>query len=204
MKKIYTFFFILIGCPSILPAQPAGYKQIIDVEATANLAKEINSLTKETVTLQCHFTQEKSSSLLAEKAMSKGKMYYRNPADLRWEYISPKPFLFILKNGQSKQTDQNRMFQEMSRMIVQLINGAGLQDSKNYSLTYFRNDQSVWIKMTPKNKRMQAMFSVIYLIFDLKAGVAKSIEMHDTTDDITLIKFTDIRKNETLQDRLFE
>ena len=58
----------------------------------------INSAASAMKSMTCSFTQTKYLSLLSDKMVSEGKMYYRQPNRLRWEYTSPYQYLFVL-NG---------------------------------------------------------------------------------------------------------
>ena len=61
--------------------------------------KEISSAASSLKTLQCDFVQTKSLKMLGDKMVSKGKMYCSQPNQLRWEYISPYSYIFVLNKA---------------------------------------------------------------------------------------------------------
>src|SRR5574344_598067 len=94
MKKVITFAFLtLLTCSlwaqALKPLSPARKQEMI------NKICQVSGAMK---TLQCDFTQVKQLPMLNDKMVSKGKMYYKQSSLLRWEYISPYKYIFIM-NG---------------------------------------------------------------------------------------------------------
>ena len=132
----------------MLLAQSAG-----DVEQTGDkrsvLTASIEKAHKQMTSLSAQFTQRKSSTLFTEDAVQKGKLNYKSPKMLRWEYTSPKAMTVIFANGKvmlktDKGTVQNpnKMLNEMGTMIISTINGSFLNDASNFSARYYKNSKS--------------------------------------------------------------
>ena len=149
---------------------------------------------KKIETLQCDFVQEKISVLVAEKAVSKGILMYQYPLMLRWEYVSPTPSTLILNannavllNKDGKKTGNGRILKQLGGLIIGLINGDGIKDSKKFSTEVFETDSQFNIVFTPVQKQLQEYFKSIELKIDKSALLSPEIVMNEKSGDKTVI-----------------
>ena len=77
--------------------------------------KEFIAKSREIASLQCGFTQTKTSVLVAGSAVSKGNMYYSSPSMLAWEYVAPIKSVLVVNGKYSRQQD---VFERNIRYIV--------------------------------------------------------------------------------------
>lgn len=132
MKRfIYTILFCAVSLFSF--AQSQKEQQIID--KIAKSAQDMKSM-------QCNFVQTKHLKMLNDKMVSNGIMYYQQPNKLRWEYTTPYSYTFILndskvllKKGERNDVidvNQNKMFKEIARMMMNSVVGKCLSDKKSF------------------------------------------------------------------------
>ncbi|MBP1645559.1 MAG: outer rane lipoprotein carrier protein LolA [Bacteroidetes bacterium] len=198
IKKIILLSIALISFLACF-SQEQGYKKLSDKEKDTYIKK----LSSEVKSLQCNFKQEKKSSLLSGVNVSKGVMYFETPNLLRWEYTQPTSYMFIVnkekiqvKNSQGEFSNSNKMFQEISKIIIGIISGKELQNNKNFNSDFYTNDKDLLlVKMTPINRRLKSMFKTVTIIVDDKTLLANIIEMNETNGDITTITFSNKKKN---------
>lgn len=196
-KPILIALALIISVVSF--SQEIIYKQLSNKEKQAYIDK----LSTEVKSLQCSFLQEKKSSLLSGVSTSKGVMYFDSPNLLRWEYTHPTSHMFIVnnekiqvKNSQGEFSNSGKMFQEISKIIIGIISGKELQDSKNFSSELYADGKGLLtIKMTPNSRRLKSMFKEIVISVDSKTLLANTIEMKETNQDITTITFSNKKKN---------
>ena len=91
---------------------------------------KINTAVSGMKSMSCSFVQTKYLSLLSDKMVSEGKMYYEQPNRLRWEYMSPYNYLFVFNgtkvyvgNTSKKDvidTNTNKIFKEIARIMMNL------------------------------------------------------------------------------------
>ncbi|MEG1555261.1 MAG: outer membrane lipoprotein carrier protein LolA [Bacteroidales bacterium] len=211
MKKIIlvVLTFYLVGAT----AQPEGFKSVTAEEKT-NLVNKITEASKKTQSMQCNFTQDKKISFMTETSSSSGIMYYKNPTSIRWEYLTPQSYLFIvhndkiyLKNNQGGASqfnaNGNKMFKAMSEMILGFINGKELQNSHNFKIEYYLNEKQVLVKLIPIQKEMKQMMTSIELYLDPKNYLAQKIIMNEKNGDTTLFTFKNIQRNISISDSKF-
>jgi outer membrane lipoprotein carrier protein len=172
---------------------------------------EASSLKMES--LVCDFEQTKKLSILNEKMVSKGKMYYRQDRCLRWEYLSPYRYTFILNDKKIlMQTEKsrnvmdiksNRLFQEIIKIMMSSINGNSLTDKKSFSAAYYWGEKEWKITFVPLQKELKKMFSLIELTLNLKDYTVDQVKMDESNGDFTLIRLSRKQFNLKIEDEKF-
>jgi outer membrane lipoprotein carrier protein len=161
-------------------------------------------------TLQCTFVQEKTSTLVVEKAVSKGILLYQSPSMLRWEYTSPVPSALIL-NGKDavlldkdgKRQNNANVLKQLGGIIISMINGESLRQNKQFSTEVFETERDFVAVLTPVQKRLQAYYKSIDLKLDKTTLLASEIVMHEKSGDKTVILLNDKTVNEKIDTNKF-
>jgi outer membrane lipoprotein-sorting protein len=192
-------------CQTMKPASEAQKRKIIN---------QITQSAKITNTLECTFVQKKSISVLSETVVSEGIMYFKKPNNVRWQYNKPYPFIFILSDNNvyiknDKRTDHfntnsNKIFKEISAIMIGGINGDLLLNNKQFSSLYFSNNENAEVQLTPKDKALRQIFKHINLTFSKATWLVKSIEMVEDGGDNTIINFTEKHVNKKISDDIFK
>ena len=207
MKKI-IFIIVLfsIVCGNIF--SQTGRK-LNESEKSAFEQKMIDRL-KEIETLQCNFVQEKTSALVTKKAVSNGILLYQYPSMLRWEYLNPNPSTLILNanyavllNKDGKKTGNSQMIKQLGGLIISLINGDGIKDSKKFSTEIFETDSQFSIVFTPVQKRLQEHFKSIELKIDKNTLLSPEMIMNEKSGDKTVIYMNDKILNKEISQNKF-
>ena len=203
---VLVFCFGLLGTIS---AQPSDYKALSSTEKT-KVVNAIAAASKNLSSLQLNFVQTKKVSILKDPVKSQGKMYYQSPMMLRWEYTQPKQPAFVMNNTKvalvaenGTKTTPNRGFQEMNTMVMKIMNGDELANGKNFTVTCYANSNNYWLKMVPVNKRLKQMFSSFNIMVDKKTKMAKLIKIEEVSGDVTMLEFSNVITNKTLDKKLF-
>jgi outer membrane lipoprotein carrier protein len=210
MKKI-LFFWVVWGFSFSLGAQKlvsaTSEQQQLMLEKIAASSAEMKSLI-------CDFEQVKELSILNEKMVSKGKMYYRNDNCLRWEYSAPYLYTFVLNDkkimmqaeaGKKSVIDvkSSKFFQEIIKVMMQGINGTGLKDIKSFTVSYFWSENQWRVHLIPLQKEMKKMFSTIKLTFNVKDYTVDKVEMEEQNGDVTTILLSGKQHNKTNENAKF-
>jgi outer membrane lipoprotein-sorting protein len=183
-------------------------------EQQAAMLETLTAASRTMESLTCTFEQTKSLSILDGKVVSRGRMYYVRSDRLRWEYTSPYVYTFILNDNRIlMQTDgsrtvvdvrQNRLFQEIVRVMVGGVNGSGLTDGRNFSSRYYRGAKTWEVVLEPLKKEMKQLFAVIKLSFNVMDYTVDRVEMQEPGGDTTVILLTDKIRNSKIEDKLFD
>lgn len=203
MKRfIYTILFCAVSLFSF--AQSQKEQQIID--KIAKSAQDMKSM-------QCNFVQTKHLKMLNDKMVSNGIMYYQQPNKLRWEYTSPYSYTFILndskvllKKGERNDVidvNQNKMFKEIARMMMNSVVGKCLSDKKSFK-TSIKEEQSEYVAtLIPLKSDMKKMWSKLILHFDRKLSSVIKVEMHEKNGDKTIIELKNTQINKSINAKVF-
>ena len=68
-------------------------------QSEVQIRQQINQAASQMKSMQCDFVQTKHLKMLNDKMVARGKMYYRQGNQLRWEYVTPYAYTFILNNN---------------------------------------------------------------------------------------------------------
>ncbi len=207
--KIYRLLLFLISLSAIqrLEAQTFTY-----VKDAAALQKKIIEASNKITSIQSDFTQEKKMSMLTDKAISKGKFYFKKESKVRLEYLVPVKNLIVMNSGKmlmkdDKKTSQmdmhrSKVFQQLNNIIVGSINGS-LFNGKDFSVSFSESNNQVRVELKPLSKMLKNFLSTIVLVLDKKDFTAVRIEMNEASGDNTILSFSSKQINEAVDDALF-
>lgn len=210
MKKNILLVLLFWACFS-LSAQP-DFKPIPSSEIS-EVKKQIKQKNAQITSLTSTFTQTKKMAVLKEPSVMKGMMYYKTKDKFRWEYNNTPKFIFA-QNGKtiSTQTGENvqiitdnsvKLYEEISKLVSQSINGNILENSKDFTISYEQNGQYIKVNMVPKQRTMKRFIASITLFIDKKTMLASKFIMTEANGDSTTIVFDKILTNTVIEDKLF-
>lgn len=203
MKRL-LFLILILSHIIPLSAQQLTEEQI---------KQKVNQTASAMKTMQCDFEQTKHLKMLNNDFVSHGKMYYQQSNKLRWEYISPYLYTFILNNDKvllkNKQrndlidVNQNKLFKEIVRIMMSSVVGNCLADDKNYKVSIATIGNKWVATLLPQRKDMKQMFQKLVLHFNAKKSVVNIVELYDKNGEKTIIELKNIRINETIHPHMF-
>ena len=190
-----------------------GEAAVTQQQTERTVKQKINQTASAVKTMQCDFVQTKHLKLLNDKLVSKGKMYYQKSDKLRWEYLSPYTYTFILNADKvllknQKRNDvidvkQNKIFKEIARIMMNSVVGNCLTDDKSFK-TSITATSTEWIAtLLPQRKDMKGMFQKIILHFNKQKGQVAQVELIEKNGDKTLIELKNTKLNETIDAKMF-
>ena len=163
--------------------------------------------------LSSDFFQSKYIQLMQGAALSNGKLFYKAPNILKWEYSTPYNYHILFKENQLFINDDgdksvsnlksNKLFEKLVNLISGSINGGLLADKNNYDVAYFKTGNYITALIVPKDPAMRQMFREIILVFN-KEYLVNSVKLMEDSGDFTEIYFKNIRINQKLKDSVFE
>ena len=208
-KKLFQAAIIFSTiCGSVFPltGQNADDIEINNYEhVLINQLKTIN-------TLQCAFVQEKTSTLVRDKYVSKGNLFYQYPNALRWEYTDPNISTFILNGNNAVLLGKNdeklgneKMLKQLGEIIISLINGNAITQEKHFQTAFYKteNDQ-IQVVLTPITKRLKDYFTTIIIDNDVNSLLANEIVLYEKSGDKTIISLKNKEINHELSSSMFK
>ncbi|MBO7141447.1 MAG: outer membrane lipoprotein carrier protein LolA [Prevotella sp.] len=182
-------------------------------DSEVQIRQKIAAAAQAMTSLQCDFVQTKQLKMLNDKMVSEGRMYYSQKDKLRWEYVKPYQYIFImngdrvlLKNKERSDVidvRQNKIFREIARIMMSSVVGDCLSDDRTFK-TSISTTGGDWVAtLLPQRKDMKQMFQKIILHFDQRQATVSRVELVEKNGDQTTIDLKNIRKNETIAPRTF-
>ena len=203
MKRLLILFYM---CGLLLPLSA-------QIKHETQVRQQINQAASAMKTMQCDFVQTKHIRMLNDKMVSKGRMYYQQPNRLRWEYTSPYAYTFILngdkvmlKNQQRNDVidaNQNKLFREIARIMMNTVVGKCLSDDKDFQTTLSETPTEWIATLVPQRKDMKGMFQKIILHFNRQQAMVAQVELIEKQGNKTIIELKNVRANEALNANLF-
>lgn len=205
MMKRYLFVFALSLLSFISMAQSPLQSEII---------KQINEASAQMRSLECDFVQTKFMHILDDKMVSKGKMYYQQADKLRWEYVTPYTYTFILNESQvllknDNRSDvidvnQNKIFKEIARLMMNSIVGNCLSDVKTFKTNVEVSGKDWVATLLPQKKDMKQMWNKLILHINPDLKIVYRVEMHEPSGDYTIIDLTNVKTNNKISPEVFD
>ena len=163
-------------------------------------------------TLQCAFVQEKTSTLVKDKAVSKGNLFYQFPNALRWEYTDPSISTFILNGNNAVLFGKNdeklgneKMLKQLGVIIISLINGNAIAQDKQFKTAFYEVENDlIKIVLTPVTKRLKDYFTTIEMDIDVNTLLANEIVLNEKSGDKTIISLTNKEVNNEIPSSVFK
>ncbi|MDR2972783.1 MAG: outer membrane lipoprotein carrier protein LolA [Bacteroidales bacterium] len=211
MKKLITLFLCILTIISSAKAQ-SDYKPASE-QQQKEMIQNINESSVNLHTLRCDFVQKKTISILADEMVSEGRLFFKQNDKLKWEYIKPYQYEFIingdkvmLNSGTTKNViniNSNKLFKEISNIIVAGINGSGIFDTSKFLFQFKTGTKDNMVILKPKQKELALMFNEIRLRFNKTDYTVNSVEIEEPNGDITLIEMKNKQINKELSDEVF-
>ena len=209
MKKIQVLIIVLIGCSVSLSAQ---YQNATE-EQKNEIVRKITQVSNEMNSMQCDFTQVKELSFMDDKITSEGKMSYKKPNKIRWEYTKPYQYVFSMDGQNIRMTSgdktntipakQSKLFGEISKVMVGGVNGSGLVDSPDFDTQFMVGSDVCKIVLTPKKKEVKDLFSTVLLYVGKPDYRIRSVELVEKSGDKTTLTLKNVQVNIAIKDEIF-
>ncbi|WP_103069774.1 LolA family protein [Aquimarina sediminis] len=202
-----TFLFICfmsflgVFAQSPLDKQEAlAFKQA--VVKTANTTKTIVS----------DFVQYKHLNFLNNDIKTVGKLAFKSPNLIKWEYTEPYKYtaifnenkLFVNDGGDKSNIDvgSSKMFKNFNNLIINSVKGNMFNDEE-FVINYYRVDDFYMVRFIPKKENMLSFIASFELTFDKKTADVVKVKMIEPSDDYTLIVFKNKKRNTTVLNEVF-
>lgn len=159
------------------------------------------------------FSQTKHMKMMEGNPESQGKVYYKSPNTLKWEYIKPYDYqllfkdskLFIVEEGQLSEVDlsSNKLFDKMGELVAGSVNGKILMADKDFDITYHYAGANVRALIIPKDQGLRGMFKEIWINFNAE-HLIRSVRLIDPSGDYTEISMKNIKINQPIPSSVFQ
>ena len=204
--KIYLFLSAILLSGNLF----AQEQKMTAAEITA-FKQDVNVVSKKIKTLTTDFIQYKHMDFLSKDIETSGKMIFKEPNLLQWQYKKPYNYSIVFKNGKILINDEgkksavdignSKIFGRINKLIVGSVSG-NMFDDKEFSISYFKSKGQNLAKFVPKDATLKKYIKQIELSFDKEATVVQ-VKLLESSDDYTRIVFKNKVINAKIDDSLF-
>lgn len=166
-------------------------------------------VSKKIKTLSTDFVQYKHLDFLSKDIETSGKMVFKEPNSLLWQYKKPYSYSIIFKNGKILINDEgkksavdignSKLFGKINKLIVGSVSG-DLFDDKEFSMSYFKTKEQNITKFIPKDTSLKKYIKQIELTFDKEDATVIQVKLLESSADYTRI----VLKNKIINAKIDE
>jgi outer membrane lipoprotein carrier protein len=206
--KLYSLFLYLTLSTSSAFAQ----EQKMTAAEIAAFKQDVTVVAKKIKTLSTDFVQYKHMDFLSKDIETSGKMVFKEPALLQWQYKKPYNYTIVFKNGKILINDEgkksavdignSKIFGRINKLIVGSVSG-NMFDDKEFSISYFKLKGQNLAKFIPKDATLKKYIKQIELTFDKEEATVVQVKLLESSDDYTRIVLKNKVINAKIDDSVF-
>jgi outer membrane lipoprotein-sorting protein len=207
-NQLNILFFLFLGGISMLSSA-----QELTVSQQNDLKEKVRQSAQKTQTIVSDFEQVKYLDVLQNDITSKGKLVFKQPDLIKWEYITPEKSIAVFKNeklfvrqvGKNDTYDlgSNKMFRSLSALIAGSLNGNMFDDTK-FKISYFSDTKGYRVMFVPRDKRLLRFISSFQLKFKKDTAEVTEVILNEPNGDFTRITFQNKKINAAVDEGAFK
>lgn len=177
----------------------------------SQLKEKVKALSLTTKTISSDFVQYKHLDFLDNDIETSGKLAFKAPDLVKWEYVSPFKYSVIFKKGklyindEGKKSDidlgANKMFDQLNNLIINSVKG-DMFDSSKFNISYFKIGKNSLVHFEIKDQKLGKYIKAFHITFNEKGDVTE-VKMIEHSGDYSQIIFSNKVLNKPLDDALF-
>lgn len=193
----------------MVAAVNAQTKMSIAESATLKAKVKAHAITINT--LQSDFTQYKHLDFLSNDIVTSGKLAFKSPDMVKWQYTTPFKYSVLFKNeklyindeGKKSNVDigSSKLFKQLNTLIINSVKG-DMFDANEFDIAYFKNEANSEVHFNPKDEEFSKYIKAFHILFNDEGHVVE-LKMIEPSDDYTKILFNNRKINTPLSDALF-
>ena len=194
-----------------LMATSVGAQTKMDPARATELRSKVKAQSGSTRTITSDFTQYKHLDFLSSDIESKGKLAFKAPDQIKWEYTVPFAYSVLFKNqklyindgGNKSSMDLggSTIFMQLNRLIAASIRG-DMFDEAAFDIDYYTLEGHDLVHFMPKDEQFAEFIKVFHIRFGT-AGEVDMLKMIEPSGDYTQIIFSNRSQNQPLSDAIF-
>ncbi len=204
----YIMVLLLISYSLVAVAQ----EQKMNESEIAAFKQSVNAVAKKITTLTTDFVQYKHMDFLAKDIETSGKMFFKEPNTLKWQYKKPYNYSIVFKNGKILIDDEgkkstvdignSKIFGKINKLIVGSVSG-NMFDDKEFAISFFKTKTNNITRLLPKDASLKKYIKQIELTFDNDDFTVIQVKLIESSDDYTRIVLKNKALNAKIDDSIF-
>ncbi len=174
--------------------------------------EKVIATAKTTTSIKTDFVQIKHLDFLADDVKTSGKMIFKAPNFVKWEYTNPYQYSVIFKEDQLLINDggtkskvdigNSKLFKKLNQLIVNSVKGNMFNDA-DFTVSFFKSSKYNKAVFIPKDKKIAKYIASFELLFNKDDAQVYEVKMVEPSQDFTQIIFSNRTLNSTINDSVF-
>jgi outer membrane lipoprotein-sorting protein len=204
--------FLIVFLTSFYAVSAVAQDQKMSESEIAAFKLSVGAVSKKIKTLTTNFVQYKHMDFLEKDIETSGKMSFKEPNVLLWQYKKPYSYSIVFKNGKiniddagkksSMDANSSKIFGKINKLIVGSVSG-NMFDDKEFTISYFKTKANNVARFIPKDAVLKKYIKQIELTFDKEDGTVVQVKLMESADDYTRIVLKDKVINAKIDDSIF-
>lgn len=202
--KIKTFLGVLLLTVSLTSF---AQEQKMSENEIKGFKQSVAAVSKKIKTLNTDFVQYKHMDFLSKDIETSGKMIFKEPSFLLWQYKKPYSYSVVFKSGKILINDEgkkrsvdignSKIFGKINKLIVGSVSG-DMFDDKEFAISYFKTKINTITRFIPKDATLKKYIKQIELTFDKEEATVVQVKLIESSEDYTRI----VLKNKTINAKI--
>ncbi len=211
-RRAVWLCLLLLSSPALgqdpLPGSVRGGEKV------AAIVQRVSQAQAGTKTLQAQFEQRRTSRLLAEPSVSRGRFYFKAPDQVRWEYEPPHQMSVLLTGGVAltyrpaeKRAERIEVGRRQRKVFRFLGAAEPLEELKRYFAFTLRDrgdDSNFLLTLDPASHLLKKHVKKVEVEIDRTRFIPVAVVYTEPDGDSTEYVFRDVVRNEPLPEGLFQ
>src|SRR5690554_2763388 len=197
---LFTASFLIAQETPMSPAEVSAFKE------------KVSAVALKTETIKSDFVQYKHLDFLTSDVKTSGKMLFKAPNLVRWEYTEPYQYSVVFKENQLLINDggtkskvdigSSKLFKKLNELIVSSVRG-DMFNNTDFEVSFFKSPQYNKAVFVPKNKKIVEYIASFELLFNKEDAQVYEVKMVEPSKDFTRIVFNNRILNSEINDSVF-
>ncbi len=207
MRNCILVLFCIVYVSSITAQESA-----MTASEISTFKEKVISESKLTRTIKSDFVQYKHLDFLANDVKTSGKMAFKSPNQVKWQYTNPYQYSVIFKEDQLLIDDggvksevdigNSKLFKKLNQLIVNSVKGNMFNDA-DFKVSFFKSPKYNKAVFIAKDKRIAEYIASFELLFTKDKGEVFEVKMVEPSQDFTRIVFLNRTINTQIDDSVF-
>lgn len=206
--KVYFLLLFVTFCNVSTFAQ----EQKMSDSEIVSFKQSVSIVSKKIKSLSSDFVQYKHLDFLSKDIETSGKMVFKEPNRIQWQYKKPYNYSIVFKDGKILINDEgkksamdvssSKIFGKINKLIVGSVSG-DMFDDKEFLITYFKTKTNNITRFIPKDAALKKYIKQIELTFDKEDATVIQVKLLESSEDYTRIVLKNKTLNAKIEDSLF-
>lgn len=203
---LISIFLVFFGTSIIAQEKAMSSSEI------ATFKQKVMEEAKSTRSIQTNFIQYKHLDFLSNDVKTSGKMLFKAPHLVKWEYTHPYQYSVVFKEDQLLINDggskskvdigNSKLFRKLNQLIVNSMTG-DMFDDTDFEVSFLTSSKYNKAIFVSKDKKIAEFIASFELLFDRKDAQVLEVKMIEPSQDFTRIVFENRLINTKVDDSVF-